>query len=152
MVRSSSHPDQTGILLTRLFRAPRSRVWREWTEPAAFADWFGGTEAEIPLDTVSMDVREGGRWRATMFVGANRRAIQWRGEYRDVVEPKLLVLTFCDRPDSDCELMTVVLTEPEDGWTEMLVRQRGTMSPGQYERARSGLSSFLDRMAQRLET
>ena len=99
-----------------------------------------------------MDVREGGQWRATMFVGPDRREIQWRGEYRDVVEPKLLVLTFCDNPDIDCELMTVVLTEPEEGWTEMLVRQRGGMTPEGYERARSGLSSFLDRMAERLET
>jgi len=150
--RSNSQPDQTGILLTRVFRAPRSRVWKEWTEPAAFADWFGGTQADIPIETVSMDVREGGEWRATMFVGPDRREIQWCGEYRDVVEPKLLVLTFCDRPDNDCELMTVVLTEPEEGWTEMLVRQRGGMTPEEYERARSGLVSFLDRMAQRLET
>jgi uncharacterized protein YndB with AHSA1/START domain len=114
-------------------------VWKEWTEPAAFADWFGGTQAEIPVETVSMDVRDGGQWRATMIVGPDRREIQWSG-------------TFCDRPDNDCELMTVVLTEPEEGWTEMLVRQRGGMTPEEYERARSGLSSFLDRMAQRLET
>ena len=70
---------------------------------------------------------------------------------RDVVEPKLLILTLCDHPDNDYELMTVVLTEPEKGWTEMLIRQRGGMSPEEYERARSGLSTFLDRMAQRLE-
>jgi len=151
MVKPNSRPDQTGILLTRVFRAPRARVWKEWTEPAAFADWFGGTQAEIPIETVSMDVREGGHWRATMFAGPDRRAIQWSGEYRDVVEPKLLILTFCDSPDIDCELMTVVLTEPEAGWTEMLVRQRGSMTPEEYERARGGLASFLDRMAQRLE-
>lgn len=138
--------------MTRVFHAPRARVWKEWTEPAAFADWFGGTQAEIPVETVSMDVREGGQWRATMFVGSSRREIQWSGEYRDVVEPKLLVLTFCDRPDNECELMTVVLTEPEEGWTELLIRQRGGMTPEDYERARSGLSSFLDLMAQRLET
>jgi len=72
-----------------------------------------------------MDVREGGQWRATMLVGRRRREIHWSGDYRDVVEPKLLVLTFCDNPDNDCEVMTVVLTEPEIGWTEMIVRQRG---------------------------
>ena len=38
-------------------------MWREWTEPAAFADWFGGTESEVPLASVSMDVRPGGSWR-----------------------------------------------------------------------------------------
>ena len=45
---------------SRVFDAPRERVWREWTEPERFADWFGGAESEIPLDTVSMDVRPGG--------------------------------------------------------------------------------------------
>ena len=149
MDRSNSHPEQTGILLTRLFRAPRSRVWKEWTEPAAFADWFGG-EAEIPVESVSMDVREGGRWRATMFVGPERHELQWSGEYRDVVEPKLLALTFC-QPEDECELTTVAFTEPEDGWTEILLRQRGGMAPEEYDHARDGWSSFLDRMAERLE-
>ena len=58
-----------GFTTTRIFAAPRERVWREWTEPERFADWFGGLECEIPLSTVSMDVRPGGAWRATMFCG-----------------------------------------------------------------------------------
>src|SRR6267142_2545135 len=45
----------------------REQVWKEWTEPEAFADWFGGAESEVPLSSVSMDVRPGGSWRATMF-------------------------------------------------------------------------------------
>ena len=43
----------------RVFDAPRERVWREWTEPDAFADWFGGVAIEVPLSTVSMDLRAG---------------------------------------------------------------------------------------------
>ena len=46
--------------ITRVFDAPREQVWKEWTEPERFADWYGGTEAEVPVSTVSMDVREGG--------------------------------------------------------------------------------------------
>jgi uncharacterized protein YndB with AHSA1/START domain len=34
-----------GITITRVFDAPRERVWQEWTEPERFADWFGGPEA-----------------------------------------------------------------------------------------------------------
>jgi hypothetical protein len=48
-------------------------------------------------------------------------------------------------------LVTVVLTEPEEGWTEMLFRQRGRMTPEDDERARGGWSSFLERMAKPLE-
>lgn len=55
-----------GISITRVFEAPRELVWREWTTPDAFADWFGAPTGEIPLDSVEMDVREGGTWKATM--------------------------------------------------------------------------------------
>jgi len=133
-----------GITITRVFDAPRERVWKEWTEPERFADWYGGSAAEVPVSTVSMDVREGGAWRATMLYGG--REIQWHGEYREVVEPERLVLTFSDRPGDEYELVTVVLTDLGDGRTEMLFQQHGRMSPEQYERARQGWSGFFDRM------
>ena len=63
-----------GFAITRIFEAPRERVWSEWTEPDRFADWFGGPDGEVPLSTVSMDVRVGGVWKATMYCGPDRRA------------------------------------------------------------------------------
>ena len=140
---------EAGLTITRVFDAPRERVWREWIEPERFADWYGGAAAEIPLSTVSMDVREGGDWRATMQIGG--REIQWKGEYLEVVEPERLVFTVTDRPEEDArELVTVVLTDLGDGRTEMLLEQRGHMTPEQYDRAGKGWSGFLDRMAERL--
>ena len=44
-----------GISITRVFDAPRERVWREWTQPEAFADWFGTASSPVPLETVEMD-------------------------------------------------------------------------------------------------
>jgi uncharacterized protein YndB with AHSA1/START domain len=142
---------QAGMTLTRVFDAPRERVWKEWTEPERFADWFGGEEATVPASTVSMDVREGGTWRATMFHERGRGEIQWHGRFLEVVEPERLVLTFCDQPDEDAyELVTVVLTDLGNGQTEMRFEQRGRMSPEQYKAAGEGWSTFFDRMAQRL--
>ena len=140
-----------GITITRVFDAPCERVWREWTEPERFADWFGGSEAEVPVSTVSMDVREGGALRATMFAGPDRREILWTGEYREVVAPTRLVFTISDQSAGDTyELVTVVLVDLGDGRTEMRFEQRGSMSPAQYERAAQGWSTFFDRIAQRL--
>ncbi len=142
---------EDGITITRVFDAPREHVWKEWTQPERFADWFGGGEAEVPVSTVSMDVREGGAWRATMFAGPGRHQIQWKGEYREVVEPTRLVFTVSDQPGEDLyELVTVVLTDLGDGRTEMLFRQRGHLSAKQYERSGEGWSSFFDRMAEHL--
>jgi uncharacterized protein YndB with AHSA1/START domain len=119
-----------GITITRVFDAPREQVWKEWTEPERFADWYGGGEAEVPVSTVSMDVREGGRWRAT---------------------PDRLVFTVSDQPGEDAwELVTVILTDLGDGRTEMHFEQRGQLPPEVYERAGQGWSTFFDRIAERL--
>ena len=142
---------EPGITITRVFNAPREHVWKEWTEPERFADWFGGSEAEVPVSTVSMDVREGGAWRATMIAGPGRREIHWKGEYREVVAPKRLVFTISDRPGEDgYELVVVVLSDLGDGRTEMLFQQRGHLSAKQYERSGRGWSSFFDRIAEHL--
>jgi len=140
-----------GITITRIFDAPRERVWREWTDPERFADWFGGPEADIPLATVSMDVREGGPWRATMFFGSDRREIPWHGTYREVVPPERLVLTISDQPPGNrYELVTVVLTDLGDGRTEMHFEQRGFMPPEHYEAAGAGWGRFFDHIDLRL--
>ena len=137
--------------MTRVFDAPRERVWSEWTEPEPFADWFGGSDSEVPLSSVSMDIRPGGSWRLTMFSGSDRREIHWRGEYREVVEPERLVFTVSDQPDSDAyELVTVDLVDLGDGRTEMRFEQRGQLPPEAYERAGQGWSVFFDRIAERL--
>jgi uncharacterized protein YndB with AHSA1/START domain len=139
-----------GITITRVFDAPCERVWEEWTEPERFADWFGGSESEVPLSTVSMDVRPGGSWLLTMFAGPERREIHWKGEYREVLAPERLVFTLSDQPGDAYELITVVLTDLGDGRTKMLFQQRGRMSAEQYEQAGQGWSSFFDRIAERL--
>jgi uncharacterized protein YndB with AHSA1/START domain len=137
--------------ITRVFDAPRERVWQEWTEPERFADWFGA-EGEVPMSTVSMDVREGGGWRLTMFYGPNRVESNWHGQYQEVVPPERLVLTMTDEPEGGDRyaLITVVLTELDDGRTEMYFEQRDDQTPEEHKRARSGWGKFFDRLDERL--
>jgi uncharacterized protein YndB with AHSA1/START domain len=142
----------TEIEIRRVFDASRERVWREWTEPEAFADWFGGPDCEVPLSTVSMDVRPGGAWRLTMYAPPNRRRIEWHGEYRTVDEPERLEFTISDQPDGTWyDLVTVSLEDLGDGRTEMLMQQRGDhMPPEAYEAAKRGWGGFFDRLGERL--
>jgi uncharacterized protein YndB with AHSA1/START domain len=142
---------EPGITVTRVFDAPRERVWKEWTEPERFADWFGGAESEVPLSSVSMDVRPGGAWRLTMLAPPGPRTIHWKGEFLEVMEPERLVFTVSDQPGDDVfELVTVIFTDLGDGRTEMLFQQRGHLSAEQYERAEQGWASFFERMAEHL--
>jgi uncharacterized protein YndB with AHSA1/START domain len=138
-----------GLELTRVFAAPLERLWREWTEPERFADWFGGRDADVPVASVSMDVRPGGRWQATVHHdGVQTR---WEGVYREVVELARLVMTFSDQPGEEAhEVVTVVFTDLGDGRTEMRLEQRGTHSPELYRQTLYGWTSFFDRIAERL--
>jgi uncharacterized protein YndB with AHSA1/START domain len=139
-----------GVTLTRVFDAPRERVWKEWTEPDRFADWFGGPQVEVPLSTVEMEVRPGGRWRATMVIRSLRWESHFRGEYIEVDEPSRLVFTVTDQPEEIYDMVTVELVDLGDGRTEMRFEQRGGMTPEQYERAGKGWGTFFDRIAERL--
>jgi uncharacterized protein YndB with AHSA1/START domain len=142
--------DERTIEITRIFDAPREAVWTEWTEPERFADWFGGPEAEVPLPSVSMDVRPEGEWRLTMH--ARRGEIHWAGKYLEVVAPERLVFTITDEPGADPEahVCTVVFVDLGDCRTEMRFEQRGPMPPEQVEAAGKGWQSFFDRIAERL--
>jgi uncharacterized protein YndB with AHSA1/START domain len=136
-----------GIEISWTFEAPREDVWREWTE--RFADWYGGADGQVPLDTISMDVRPGGRWSLVMH--AQRGEIYWDGEYLEVEEPERLVFTLTDEPGAgEYAVCTVVLTDLGEGRTEMQFTQTGPMPPEQIEPARRGWSRFFERIAERL--
>ena len=149
---SSTGASEYGIRIRRVFDAPRERVWREWTDPESFADWYGGPDWEVPLSSVTMDVRPGGALRLTMFgPPQDRRRIDWEGGYLEVDPPERLVFKISDQPGEDAfELVTIVLTDLGDGRTEMLFEQRGSMTPEEYERATDGWGTFFDRLDARL--
>jgi uncharacterized protein YndB with AHSA1/START domain len=138
----------TGIEIRWTFEAPREAVWKEWTEPERFADWYGA-DAEVPVETVAMDVRPGGKWRLVMY--AERGEIHWDGEYLEVEEPKRLVFTLSDEPASDEYLLcTIELAETGDGRTEMHFQQTGPLPDEAYKRAREGWATFFAWIEERL--
>jgi uncharacterized protein YndB with AHSA1/START domain len=142
------------ITITRVFQASRELVWKEWTEPRRFADWFGGPETEVPLSSVSIDLRPGGAWRATTLAyGQDRRDIRWEGKYLDIIEPERLAFTIrglSSAPTSD--VVTVILADLGGGRTKMLFQQRGQRSAEQYEHTRKAWSAEFDHLAGRLRS
>lgn len=56
--------DEPIITLTRVFDAPREKVWLAFTTPEHVVRWYGGHGFANPL--CEMDVRPGGHWRHVM--------------------------------------------------------------------------------------
>lgn len=143
---------ERGITITRVFDGPRHILWKEWTEPARFADWFGGPDTEVPLSTVAIDLRPGGVWTATtLSYGPDRRDVRWHGEYLEIVEPARLVFTICGLQGEEAvDQVTVLFADLGSGRTYMLLRQRGQRPAEQYELARQRWLVEFDRIAQRI--
>lgn len=135
--------DPTGSHITRRFQAPPEAVFDAWVTPVIFAAWWGGSAAEVPLDSVSLDARPGGSWKATMILGPDLR-FAWRGEYLEVDRPNRLVLTSTFQPGDARELLTVSLTAV-DGGTEMQFSQTGgNLSPEEYQGTTIGWQAVFD--------
>jgi uncharacterized protein YndB with AHSA1/START domain len=140
------------MTVTRILDAPRELVWKAWTEPEQFAKWFGTPPFTTPASSVSLDVRPGGRWAATMVHETDGTELPFRGEYREVVEPERLVLTFEDVNDESnplVEVLTVTFTDL-DGKTELVAHQAGHMPEEQYGALVEGYGGFFDRLAEHL--
>jgi uncharacterized protein YndB with AHSA1/START domain len=152
----SAHSDADGILIVRIFEAPREEVFKAWTVAERFAEWFGEHGSEIPLDEVAMDARPGGKWHATMYHGPDRIKIPFAGEFVEVIEPERVVLTITVAGEDmgpNAELLTADLRDLGDGRTELTFTQRGGNLPAdEYSRAMRGTLIFFERLGESLKT
>ena len=79
------------LVFERRFGAPRSLVWRAFTDPDLVPRWWGkhGSQTEV----VEMDVRPGGTWRYRSSA-PDREDVEFYGEYLEIVEPERITWTF----------------------------------------------------------
>lgn len=90
MSQSAPSIDDRTLTLSRVIKAPRTAVWRCWTEPDLLVQWF----TPPPWRTLSaeLDVRPGGS-NLVVMGGPDGQEVPHRGIYLDVVPQQRLVLT-----------------------------------------------------------
>lgn len=137
--------------IVREFDAPRELVFKAWTDPAQAAKWWGPRNFTTPPSSVSMDVRPGGKYRATMISDVDGTQYPTSGSYREVVEPERLVFTWGD-PTGDGSperesVVTVTFAENGDKTTMTF----HLVAPGPLSRddgAEDGWGESLDRLVE----
>ena len=83
--------EEKAFVMSRVFDAPRERVWRIYTDPNMIPKWWGPRRLTTIVE--KMDVRVGGGWR---YVQKDEQGNEFafRGEYKLVDPPNQLVATF----------------------------------------------------------
>ena len=86
------------LRLTRVFDAPRERVFAAWTEADQFMEWM--CPPGFGLDECELDVRPGGVWRAKGYKADGSRFSK-SGVYVEVKRPELLAFTWAHHQVED---------------------------------------------------
>ena len=137
------------LQMRRTFDAPRTLVWRAWSRPEILVLWMG--PVEWPAVSATADFRVGGAWRICLRSPETGQDLWQGGTYREIVEPERLVFSFRwdesheDGPPVDT-LVTVVLSETDDGRTVMDFTHAGLKSEQSLTGHRHGWTSTADRL------
>ncbi|HEY9155495.1 MAG TPA: SRPBCC family protein [Opitutaceae bacterium] len=113
------------LVLTRIFNAPREKVYRAWTDPELLKQWFAPKPYTIPV--AQLDVRAGG---SNLIVMRDPQGNDFpnRGVYLEVVPNEKLVFTDAYTKAWEPSLkpfMTVIVTfENIAGKTKYTARAR----------------------------
>jgi uncharacterized protein YndB with AHSA1/START domain len=130
-------PPRPELVITRIFDAPREKVWKAWTEPERVKRWWGPKNFTAPFSKIDFCVGE-----SFLFCMRSPEGQDFwsTGIYREIVEPERIVCTdsFADEkgnvvpatyygmsPDFPLELQVTLTFEEHDGKTKMTLRHAG---------------------------
>jgi uncharacterized protein YndB with AHSA1/START domain len=151
------------VVVTRVFDAPVSEVWKAWSDPAYVMQWWGPTGFTCPL--AEMDFREGGMslvcMRAPQEFGGQDMYNTWTYQKIVPLESIEFIHHFTDQnrtkldpadigipPGVPIEVRHVITFKMLDvNRTEMTVTEYGYTSDQAHDISKMGLEQCLDKMA-----
>jgi uncharacterized protein YndB with AHSA1/START domain len=148
---SATETSERELVISRVFDAPRSLVYKAWTEPEHMINWLGpqGFTSKI----LKSELRVGGAYR--FYMRDPQGGDHWQqGVFREIVEPEKLVFTYewanergeATRPQT----VVTILLEEMGGKTRMTLRQGLFESVSARDDHQGGWNSSLERLAKYL--
>jgi uncharacterized protein YndB with AHSA1/START domain len=147
-------PREREIHIERIFNAPRSKVWRAFTQPDLIAQWWGrGNKLVIER----FEPQRGGHWR---FVEHSAEGVHgFEGRFREVTPEERVVQTFeWDGMPGHVIVETITLEDLGDGRTKVVnvslfhtTEERDGMIAAGMEYGLNQSYAALDRLLETLE-
>jgi uncharacterized protein YndB with AHSA1/START domain len=153
-------PLEQELVITRVFNAPRDLVWKAWTEPDLFKQWWGPKGFTAPVSTI--DLRVGGRYLSCMR--SPRGQEFWStGLYSEIVPLERIVYTdsFSDEKGNvvpatyygmstefPFEMRVTITFEDQRGHTAMTLRHAGIPAGEMSDMTRAGWNQSFDKLAE----
>jgi uncharacterized protein YndB with AHSA1/START domain len=132
------------VQVSRVMRAPRSRVYRAFLDPELVARWWAPMDSVVATATV--DERVGGVHRIEMLT-ATGEPHMFDAVIQELVPDERIVLVFKFAPDAEETLLTVTFRDAPGG-TEVLLDHQNVTAEGPLneQSVDAGWSSVLDKL------
>ncbi|WP_434714797.1 SRPBCC family protein (plasmid) [Rhizobium sp. YTUHZ045] len=135
------------LVVTRIFDAPPSTIYRAWSQPELFQRWWVPKSAPgISLVSCEMDVRTGGKYRLEFGAGGSD-TMAFYGKYLEVVPNERIVWT---NDEGEEGAITTVTFEDQGGKT-LLVFHEVYPSKEALEEALQGSAVALPEQLEQLD-
>lgn len=155
--------DGSSLKITRVYNAPRERVWQHWTDPDQYLCW--SSPKDYTGSYAKFDLHVGGKYLNCMR-GPEGQEIWSTGTYKEIIEPNRIVMTdsFADEhgnivpatyygmgSDLPMEMEVEVTLEDIGGKTRVTLEHCGLPEGEILEQTKEGWNQSLDKLADCLE-
>jgi uncharacterized protein YndB with AHSA1/START domain len=119
---SDPTPAEGEVRVTHVFDAPRDVVFAAWTDPDQVARWWAPAGFDIPIESVEIEPRVGGRFHLVMVQSDGGARFPYRSEIVEISEPELIVLKAAPIDEAGiAETVTRIAFEADGGRTRMTI-------------------------------
>lgn len=151
----NTQASELGLVITRIFEAPRELVFKAWTEPERVSQWWGPRGFTSAVQ--ELDVRPGGRITMQMH-GPDGGVYPLNGIFQEIVPPERLVFatsTFEDESGNpQLEVLNIVTFTDLGGKTRLTLQARVVRSTPEVAGLLAGMEEgwvqAFDRLAETL--
>lgn len=138
------------LVVTRTFNAPARIVFKAWTTPELFTQWWAPKSYGMTILSCEIDARTGGGYRLVFDHPASGEPMTFFGRYVEVTPHSRLVWTNDEGEDGGA--VTTVTFEEKDGVTLLVMRDLYPSKEALDEAMVSGATSGFGETFDQLET
>ena len=159
---SNTTVSEDAVVIERTFDAPVELIWKMWTDPEHFKNWYGPKGFTVPV--AEMEVRVGGRLLICMASPDGSMKMWTTGEYTEVALNERLVYTDSPADENGNVVSPSAMGMPEGypattevtvhledsgGRTKMVMTHSGVPADSG---AGGGWEQAFDKLAEQIET
>ncbi|MBC6450933.1 SRPBCC family protein [Actinokineospora xionganensis] len=140
-------PEQR-VAISRVFDAPRERVWEAWTRPELVSRWWGPHGVSVPESSIELDPRVGGTFKLTMVVAEFGMEVPMDSRFVEFAEKELIRFTEPKPCLPQMQSVDGLVTFTDfDGGTELGLDIEMRTSAEIREQSEAGWAESFDRLA-----